>query len=159
MAHGNTETTIRVSTDVLREILQGDALVELERSAIEKVAEELQKKVNNTLTAKIQNRVEEISNQHLNKLKTKYTFPAEAAAMIAAIAKDAVASAVSDMLFAAEGELRRQVDVLVADGVKTMQLAVDESYESHEKSLDNRIKELARAEFFDVLAAARGTNT
>lgn len=174
----NTNVTrISIPTEQLRALLPEDALVEIERVAVEKIAEEVRRK----LTEKRQNVLDIVreSVAHIVKqdmeaqtgnLNASWRFPAAGKAIVAELATKAMqAQADKSAKIAADtaaDSLRARVSYdidkamikftadmtkLKSDAVSTIQEVIDTKY----AALDGYISRKARTEFLAVLKEAK----
>ncbi|AMO44243.1 hypothetical protein DSS3P8_185 [Roseobacter phage DSS3P8] len=154
----NTQIAIRVPTATLKDLFKDmpDALVELERSAIEKVAEELQRKMATSMNNRVAILADRIVAEANKRLTSKYSFPNEARTIIIDYAREAMGIALKEASSAAKSELNAYAKAKIDDGVKVLQEAVDDAYDKRVAQLEGTIRELARKEFFAVLAEVKG---
>lgn len=157
----NTQIAIRVPTATLKDILKNipDAIVELERSAIEAVSEELHRKMATSMNNRVAILADRIVENANKRLTSKYAFPNEAKVII----RDTVLQMMEPVIATQLREAKRTLDDYAKDkidgGVKVLQEAIDDAYDKRVAQLEGTIRDLARKEFFAVLAEVKGVTT
>ncbi|AWY09311.1 hypothetical protein vBRpoSV10_189 [Ruegeria phage vB_RpoS-V10] len=154
----NTQIAIRVPTATLKDLFKDmpDALVELERAAVEKVAEELHRKMATSMNNRVAILADRIVAEANKRLTSNYSFPNEAKVIIRDTVEKMLEPSIAAQLRDAKRTLDAYAKAKIDDGVKVLQEAVDDAYDKRVAQLEGTIRELARKEFFAVLAEVKG---
>jgi hypothetical protein len=151
-------TELLIRTDTLRKILEEEPAVklQLQHTAIEKIAEELTRKAKHLSLAQFESQLQTTVNKAISEfnkdLTSKYRFPAEAKVIIEQIAREYV----ERMFNGEKARLTKEIDeyfrVKQEESDKKTEAAVLIAIEKMRPT----IKQQARTEFVEVLQQVQG---
>lgn len=164
---GNTTVTkITIPTDQLRVLLPEDALIEIERRAVEKIAEEVRRKITEK-QSNIEGIVKDIVKEMVTKdmrdqtaaLGTAWRFPENGKTIIHNLVRDSVGKMIeSSAREAGDAAVKRaqaSIDFAVKDAISKLSGAIQKEFDDRHRELSAHISKQARAEFLAVLKEAK----
>ena len=163
----NTEITkITISTAQLRTLIPEEAIVQIERIAIEKISEEIKRKISKEqldikgqIKAIIVPMVKQDMADETAKLGTAWRFPNAGRVVIEGLVKkyveDKIRSVVVDTVAATERKMAERLEKYLTKTEREVTEAANRVVAARIKELDEHISRKARAEFLAVLKEAK----
>lgn len=156
---------LRLPTGALKSILgeNPEALIELEKRACEKVAEELRRKVSASLKEMTDQKVKEWVGRALSRagqqFQSKYSFPLEARSVIRDEIEELLGVETKRQTKVVEAALAKAVEKQMDSAGHNLTIAVSKLMNDASDKLEADTKKWAREAFFEVLAEAKATQS
>lgn len=165
---GNTPVTkITIPTDQLRALLPEDALIEIERRAIEKIAESVKDKIAQKPQLTIELIVRDVVTSMVKAdmasetyaLSTAWKFPVSGKTIVHNLVREGVGKLIeSSAREAGDAAVKRaqaSIAFAVKDAISKLSGAIQKEFDDRHRELNAHISKQARAEFLAVLKEAK----
>ena len=165
---GNTPVTkITIPTDQLRALLPEDALIEIERRAIEKIAESVKDKIAQKSQPTIELIVRDVVAKMVKEdmasetylLSTPWKFPQAGKDIVTGLVRESTTKLVDTISKEAAGKaadgLKRELRAQMDEYQKLVLVAANNAVQARMKELDEHVSTMARTQFLAVLKEAK----